>query len=85
MKLSIGKKLGLGFATVLALMFVSSGLTYTKSRDIREIEARVDIQRVHPKGPPRVAEGFESNTEQRTPGNPRGHGATEKRCRAKIV
>jgi methyl-accepting chemotaxis protein len=41
MKLSIGKKLGLGFATVLALMLVSSGLTYTKSRDIREIGVTV--------------------------------------------
>jgi methyl-accepting chemotaxis protein len=37
MKLAIGKKLGLGFATVLALMLISSGLIYTKSRDIRDI------------------------------------------------
>jgi methyl-accepting chemotaxis protein len=44
MKLTIGKKLGLGFATVLALMLVSSGLAYMKSQDIREIGARVGIR-----------------------------------------
>jgi methyl-accepting chemotaxis protein len=42
MKLTIGKKLGLGFATVLALMLISSGLTYMKSRDIREIGVTVE-------------------------------------------
>jgi methyl-accepting chemotaxis protein len=42
MKLGIGKKLGLAFATLLALMMVSSGLSYTKSRDIREIGVVVD-------------------------------------------
>ena len=41
MKFTIGKKLGLGFATVLALMLISSGLTYMKSRDIREISMEV--------------------------------------------
>ena len=37
MKLTIGNKLGLGFATVLALMIISSGLVYLKARDIRDI------------------------------------------------
>ncbi len=41
MKFTIGKKLGLGFATVLALMLISSVLTYVKSRDIREIGVMV--------------------------------------------
>ncbi len=43
MKLTIGKKLGLGFATVLGLMVTSLGLVYWKARDIREVEARVEI------------------------------------------
>jgi methyl-accepting chemotaxis protein len=42
MKFTIGKKLGLGFATVLGLMLLSSGLTYMKSQDIREIGVEVD-------------------------------------------
>ena len=42
MKFTIGKKLGLGFATVLGLMIVSSGLAYMKSQDIREIGVGVD-------------------------------------------
>ena len=43
MKLTIGKKLGLGFATVLGLMVISLGLVYSKARDIQEVEARVEI------------------------------------------
>jgi methyl-accepting chemotaxis protein len=43
MKFTIGRKLGLGFATVLGLMIVSSGLVYVKERDIRDVDARVDI------------------------------------------
>ncbi len=42
MKFTIGTKLGLGFAIVLALMLISSGLTYKKSRDVREIGVEVD-------------------------------------------
>jgi methyl-accepting chemotaxis protein len=42
MKINIGKKLGLGFATVLVLMVVSSGLTYVKSQDIRAIGEAVE-------------------------------------------
>jgi methyl-accepting chemotaxis protein len=42
MKLAIGKKLALAFATLLALMTISSGLAYLKSRDIREIGVIVD-------------------------------------------
>lgn len=43
MKFTIGKKLGLGFATVLALMLISSILAYMKSRDIREIGVAVNV------------------------------------------
>lgn len=43
MKLTIGKKLGLGFATLLGLMVVSSGISYLKAHTIREVEAQVDI------------------------------------------
>lgn len=39
MKLTIGKKLGLGFAIVLSLMIISSGLAYLKLRNIRTTEA----------------------------------------------
>jgi len=42
MKLGIGKKLGLAFATLLALMTISSGLAYLRSRDIREIGVVAD-------------------------------------------
>ncbi|MFZ3264895.1 MAG: methyl-accepting chemotaxis protein [Terriglobales bacterium] len=38
MKLTLGKKLGLGFGCVLALMVVSSTVTYLKSSDIRQNE-----------------------------------------------
>ena len=44
MKLTIGKKLGIAFATVLGLMVISSGLAYLKSREIREIGAQVDLR-----------------------------------------
>jgi CHASE3 domain sensor protein len=43
MKFTIGNKLGLGFATVLGLMIVSSGLVYLKARDIRDVDARVEV------------------------------------------
>jgi methyl-accepting chemotaxis protein len=38
MKLTIGKKLGLGFGTLLILMVISSGLAYLKAREIRTTE-----------------------------------------------
>jgi methyl-accepting chemotaxis protein len=38
MKLTLGKKLGLGFAVILALMVVSAALTYSKARAIKETE-----------------------------------------------
>jgi methyl-accepting chemotaxis protein len=45
MKITIAKKLGLGFGALLALMIVSSGLAYWKLRDIRETETRmIDIR-----------------------------------------
>jgi methyl-accepting chemotaxis protein len=43
LKVTIGKKLGLGFGTILVVMVVSSGISYWKARTIREVEARVDI------------------------------------------
>ena len=42
MKFTIGRKLGLGFSTVLALLIISSGLVYVKSREIKEIETAVE-------------------------------------------
>jgi len=41
MKLTLGKKLGLGFGTILVLMVVSSGLSYFKLADIRRIEEHI--------------------------------------------
>jgi methyl-accepting chemotaxis protein len=46
MKLTLGKKLGLGFGIVLALMLVSSGLSYRKSLQIKEIEHFILSNRV---------------------------------------
>jgi len=43
MKFTIGMKLGLGFGTLLAVMVISSGISYLKARTIRDVEARVDI------------------------------------------
>ena len=43
MKLTIGKKLGLCFGTLLGLMVVSSGSSYLKARTIQDVEARVYI------------------------------------------
>src|SRR6202521_5722129 len=43
MKFTIGRKLGLGFAMVLGLMIISSGLVYFKARDIRDVDARAEI------------------------------------------
>ena len=43
MKLTVGKKLGLGFGTILVVMGVSSAVSYWMARTIREVEARVDI------------------------------------------
>jgi len=42
MKFTVGRKLGLGFATVLALLLINSGLVYMRSLDIREIGVNVD-------------------------------------------
>ncbi|MGD0908257.1 MAG: methyl-accepting chemotaxis protein [Candidatus Acidiferrales bacterium] len=44
MKLTIGRKLGLGFATVIALMLISSGLTYTKAREIRDLGVFAELR-----------------------------------------
>jgi methyl-accepting chemotaxis protein len=38
MKLTLGKKLGLGFGVILALMVLSSTMTYLKSSDIKQTE-----------------------------------------------
>jgi methyl-accepting chemotaxis protein len=46
MKLTIGKKLGLAFATLLTLMVVSSGLTYLRAREIRDVETKLVDMRV---------------------------------------
>jgi len=46
MKFTIGKKLGLAFATLLGLMVISSGLAYLKAQVIRETEARMTDIRV---------------------------------------
>jgi len=57
MKLTLGKKLGLGFGVILALMVFSATMTYVKSADIKQsldvtldvrvptIEAATDLQR----------------------------------------
>ena len=44
MKLTIGKKLGLAFGTLLALMVISSALAYSKAQEIRGIQALVDLR-----------------------------------------
>jgi methyl-accepting chemotaxis protein len=44
MKFTIGTKLGLGFAILLGLMIISSGLAYLKSRVIRDIGVTVDMR-----------------------------------------
>ena len=46
MKLTVGKKLGLAFGTLLGLMVISSGLAYLKSREIRASEASMTNVRV---------------------------------------
>ena len=43
MNLTVGKKLGLGFGTILVVMVFSSVVSYLKARTIREVEARVGI------------------------------------------
>jgi methyl-accepting chemotaxis protein len=46
MKFTLGRKLGLGFAVILALMVVSAGLSYRKASEIKEIEHYVLSNRV---------------------------------------
>ncbi|MGA7905966.1 MAG: methyl-accepting chemotaxis protein [Candidatus Sulfotelmatobacter sp.] len=46
MKLTLGKKLGLGFASILALMVLSAALTYMKASAIRETQERAMTVRV---------------------------------------
>ena len=48
MKLTIGKKLGIAFATVLGLMVISSGLAYLKSREIQRTELELISSRFLP-------------------------------------
>ena len=44
--MTFGKKLAIGFATVLVLMTISAGLSYVKSSQIREIEGEILTVRV---------------------------------------
>jgi methyl-accepting chemotaxis protein len=46
MRLTIGKKLGLAFGSLLALLVASSGLAYLKARDIQGIETKMTETRV---------------------------------------
>jgi len=46
MKLTLGKKLGLGFGVILALMVLSAAMTYLKSSDIRQIQDLILTTRV---------------------------------------
>src|SRR5580704_7565766 len=46
MKLTLGRKLGLGFASILALMIVSSIVTYWKAAAIRQTQDRITAVRV---------------------------------------
>jgi methyl-accepting chemotaxis protein len=46
MKLTLGKKLGMGFGVILALMVVSSVLTYTRSSAVKETQRRAMVVRV---------------------------------------
>ncbi len=44
MRFTIGRKFGLGFATVLGLLIVSFGLVYLKARDIRDVDLRMEVR-----------------------------------------
>ena len=44
MKITVGRKLALGFGTVLVLMLISSGLAYMKSQEIRGIGVVVETR-----------------------------------------
>ena len=46
MKLTLGKKLGMGFGVILALMILSSVLTYVKASSIQETQVRAMTVRV---------------------------------------
>jgi methyl-accepting chemotaxis protein len=46
MKLTLGKKLGLGFGVILALMVLSAVLTYSKASAIKETQDRITGLRV---------------------------------------
>ena len=46
MKLTLGKKLGLGFGTILALMVLGSTITYTKAASMKETTGRAMTMRV---------------------------------------
>jgi len=46
MKLTLGRKLGLGFGVILALMVVSGILSYVKSADIKQIQTKILQSRV---------------------------------------
>src|SRR5579863_8300538 len=46
MKLTLGKKLGFGFGIVLALMILSTVLSYVKSQEIKNVESAILISRV---------------------------------------
>ncbi|MGO9085794.1 MAG: methyl-accepting chemotaxis protein [Terriglobales bacterium] len=46
MRFTLGRKLGLGFGVILALMVLSAGLTYTKASVIKETQDRLSTTRV---------------------------------------
>ena len=46
MKITLGKKLGLGFACVLALMIVSAVLAYVRARVVQQNEDHTLLVRV---------------------------------------
>jgi hypothetical protein len=82
MKLTLGKKLGMGFAVTLALMVFSSVMAYLKSGDIKESQDLM-FRGAHStdKSCRRIAAGSKSDIERGPKNYPRGNRTSQERER----
>ena len=86
MKLTLARKLGLGFGVVLFLMALSGVLTYFKASSIKEAQERAMSVRVPTIGALKNLQTRpEPDAEQGASGHPRRRGPRTSRCREEAV
>jgi hypothetical protein len=86
MKLTLGKKLGLGFGVILALTVCSTTLNYLKSDDIRQIQdSAIELRFPSLETARKLQRDLNPDAEQGSANHSRGSGAGEKRASEEVV